>query len=143
MSTKNNVLLAINSSWKDLQKSLTEFSYDKLSKQESAFSNKVLKTLYHVSSKEISVINEISEESITEKKLIKIDSKKGNIRVSFRKSLINLSETHDALIKILTSQEEKTFSNNSKKRSIIDDGTFYNYLKARKNISDLSELISL
>jgi hypothetical protein len=143
MSTKNNVILAINSSWKDLQKSLTELSYDKLSKQTSAFSNKVLKTLYNVSSKEICVINEISEESITEKKLIKIDSKKGNIRVSFRKSLINLSETHDALIKILTSQEEKTFSNNSKKRSIIDDGTFYNYLKARKNISDLSELISL
>ena len=143
MSTKNNVILAINSSWKDLQKSLTELSYDKLSKQTSTFSNKVLKTLYNVSSKEICVINEISEESITEKKLIKIDSKKGNIRVSFRKSLINLSETHDALIKILTSQEEKTFSNNSKKRSIIDDGTFYNYLKARKNISDLSELISL
>jgi len=100
-----------------------------------------LKTLYNVSSKEISVINEISEESMTEKKPIRVDSKKGNIRVSFRKSLINLSETHDALIKILTSQEEKAFSNNSIKRSIIDDGTFYNYLKARKNISDLSESI--
>ena len=59
MSTKNNVILAINSSWKDLQKSLTEFSYDKLAKQDSTFSNKVLKTLYNVSSKEISVINEI------------------------------------------------------------------------------------
>ncbi|HJN58693.1 MAG TPA: hypothetical protein QF601_01005 [Dehalococcoidia bacterium] len=141
MSTKNNVILAINSSWKDLQKSLTEFSYDKLAKQDSTFSNKVLKTLYNVSSKEISVINEISEESMTEKKPIRVDSKKGNIRVSFRKSLINLSETHDALIKILTSQEEKAFSNNSIKRSIIDDGTFYNYLKARKNISDLSESI--
>ena len=141
MSTKNNVILAINSSWKDLQKSLTEFSYDKLAKQDSTFSNKVLKTLYNVSSKEISVINEISEESMTEKKLIRVDSQKGNIRVSFRKSLINLSETHDALIKILTSQEEKAFSNNSIKRSIIDDGTFYNYLKARKNISDLSESI--
>ena len=143
MSTKNNVILAINSSWKDLQKSLTEFSYDKLAKQDSIFSNKVLKTLYNVSSKEISVINEISEESMTEKKPIRVDSKKRNIRVSFRKSLINLSETHDALIKILTSQEEKAFSNNSIKRSIIDDGTFYNYLKARKNISDLSESISL
>ena len=143
MSTKNNVILAINSSWKDLQKSLTEFSYDKLAKQDSTFSNKVLKTLYNVSSKEISVINEISEESMTEKKPIRVDSKKRNIRVSFRKSLINLSETHDALIKILTSQEEKAFSNNSIKRSIIDDGTFYNYLKARKNISDLSESISL
>ena len=141
MSTKNNVILAINSSWKDLQKSLTEFSYDKLAKQDSIFSNKVLKTLYNVSSKEISVINEISEESMTEKKPIRVDSKKRNIRVSFRKSLINLSETHDALIKILTSQEEKAFSNNSIKRSIIDDGTFYNYLKARKNISDLSESI--
>lgn len=141
MSTKNNVILAINSSWKDLQKSLTEFSYDKLAKQDSTFSNKVLKTLYNVSSKEISVINEISEESMTEKKPIRVDSKKRNIRVSFRKSLINLSETHDALIKILTSQEEKAFSNNSIKRSIIDDGTFYNYLKARKNISDLSESI--
>tara|TARA_B100001167_G_C16578418_1_gene215814 strand:+ start:135 stop:560 length:426 start_codon:yes stop_codon:yes gene_type:complete len=141
MSTKNNVILAINSSWKDLQKSLTELSYDKLSKQDSTFSNKVLKTLYNVSSKEISVINEISEESMTEKKPIRVDSKKRNIRVSFRKSLINLSETHDALIKILTSQEEKAFSNNSIKRSIIDDGTFYNYLKARKNISDLSESI--
>ena len=141
MSTKNNVILAINSSWKDLQKSLTEFSYDKLAKQDSTFSNKVLKTLYNVSSKEISVINEISEESMTEKKPIRVNSKKRNIRVSFRKSLINLSETHDALIKILTSQEEKAFSNNSIKRSIIDDGTFYNYLKARKNISDLSESI--
>ena len=141
MSTKNNVILAINSSWKDLQKSLTELSYDKLSKQDSTFSNKVLKTLYNVSSKEICVINEISEESMTEKKPIRVDSKKRNIRVSFRKSLINLSETHDALIKILTSQEEKAFSNNSIKRSIIDDGTFYNYLKARKNISDLSESI--
>ena len=141
MSTKNNVILAINSSWKDLQKSLTELSYDKLSKQTSTFSNKVLKTLYNVSSKEICVINEISEESMTEKKFIRVDSKKRNIRVSFRKSLINLSETHDALIKILTSQEEKAFSNNSIKRSIIDDGTFYNYLKARKNISDLSESI--
>ena len=29
----------------DLQKSLTELSYDKLSKQDSTFSNKVLKTL--------------------------------------------------------------------------------------------------
>ncbi len=143
MSTKNNVILAINSSWKDLQKSLTELSYDKLSKQDSTFSNKVLKTLYNVSSKEISVINEISEESMTEKKPIRVDSKKRNIRISFRKTLINLSETHDALIKILTSQEEKAFSNNSIKRSIIDDGTFYNYLKARKNISDLSESISL
>ena len=141
MSTKNNVILAINSSWKDLQKSLTEFSYDKLAKQDSTFSNKVLKTLYNVSSKEISVINEISEESMTEKKPIRVNSKKRNIRVSFRKSLINLSETHDALIKILTSQEEKAFSSNSIKRSIIDDGTFYNYLKARKNISDLSESI--
>ena len=143
MSTKNNVILAINSSWKDLQKSLTELSYDKLSKQDSTFSNKVLKTLYNVSSKEISVINEISEESMTEKKPIRVDSKKRNIRISFRKTLIYLSETHDALIKILTSQEEKAFSNNSIKRSIIDDGTFYNYLKARKNISDLSESISL
>ena len=72
MSTKNNVILAINSSWKDLQKSLTEFSYDKLAKQDSTFSNKVLKTLYNVSSKEISVITQILTSF-----LVKIDLKIG------------------------------------------------------------------
>ena len=53
MSKKNNVISAIKSSWKDLQKSLTEFSYDKLAQQDSSFSNQVLNTLYEISLKEM------------------------------------------------------------------------------------------
>ena len=142
MSKKNNVISAIKSSWKDLQKSLTEFSYDKLAQQDSSFSNQVLNTLYEISLKEISVINNISSENMSNKKPLKLKSNKENIRVSFRNSLISLTETHDTLIKMLTSQEENIFTNNSPKRLIIDQGTFYNYLQAKKDISELSENIS-
>ena len=72
MSKKNNVISAIKSSWKDLQKSLTEFSYDKLAQQDSSFSNQVLNTLYEISLKEISVINNISSENMSNKKPLKI-----------------------------------------------------------------------
>ena len=67
MSKKNNVISAIKSSWKDLQKSLTEFSYDKLAQQDSSFSNQVLNTLY-----EIRVGKECSTKYISEQYLIVI-----------------------------------------------------------------------
>tara|TARA_B100000029_G_C17548800_1_gene949385 strand:- start:966 stop:1394 length:429 start_codon:yes stop_codon:yes gene_type:complete len=142
MSTKNNVLSAIKTSWKDLQKSLTNFSYDKLGDQDSKFSNQVLNTLYEISLKEISVMNKMSSEKISTKKPIKVKSNNENIRASFRKSLINLTETHSTLINILNSEEEKTFLNNSPKRLIIDQGTYYNYLQAKKEITLLSENFS-
>ena len=45
MSTKNNVILAINSAWKDVQKSLTEFTYEKLAIKGPNFSKKIFSFL--------------------------------------------------------------------------------------------------
>ena len=96
MSKKNNVISAIKSSWKDLQKSLTEFSYDKLAQQDSSFSNQVLNTLYEISLKEISVINNISSENMSNKKPLKIKSNKEN-RLSFREILFSSDGMKDCI----------------------------------------------
>ena len=141
MSTKNNVILAINSAWKDVQKSLTEFTYEKLAKKGPIFSNKILKALTNISSKEISVIKILSDKNNLKKEPVKVISKTENIRASFRESLIYLAETHKALMKALNIEKAKSFELNSEKRTIIDEGTFHNYTNATETILGLSQSI--